>query len=77
MRLGDKMRKIEFTGELSGDWECFCWDVDLETYKRIKQSDPKKYDHSRFNEGMYRIYPTDIFGPDIGPVKVKIEWEEL
>lgn len=71
---------IQFIGKPSGDYESFCWDVDLDTYKKIKtehwlklgknlewinktvlDEDSIESDESCFNDGLYRIYPDDIF----------------
>jgi len=38
-------KTIEFTGINSGDYECFCWDVDIETFKRIKGEEPDIFDY--------------------------------
>lgn len=54
-------KSIEFKGIPSGDYESFCWDVSLETFKQIKGTNPDKFDKSYFNEGKYRIYPDDFF----------------
>jgi hypothetical protein len=68
-----KISEVEFDGIPSGDYESFCWDVDLETFIRIC-IDPYKKQYSDevvsqiieshkyyFNDGLYRLYPNDIF----------------
>lgn len=52
---------IEFKGIPSGDYEGFCWDVDKETFIKIKGEKPNKYDRSYFNKGLYRIYPREFY----------------
>jgi hypothetical protein len=58
------MKKITFEGILSGDHECFCWDVTRETYKQVTGSFPNKYDKSVFNKSgkkkLYGLYPGAI-----------------
>ena len=41
---------ITFVGIVSGDYECFCWDVTREVYKEITGSFPSKWDKSTFNK---------------------------
>lgn len=53
--------EYDFIGYLSGDYESFCWDVNLETFINITGRNPDKYSHSEFNDGMYRIYPNDLY----------------
>ena len=50
-----------FKGIKSGDYESFCFDVDKETFIKIKGEEPNKFDKSYFNEGKYRLYMEDIF----------------
>ena len=40
------MNKFEFDGIPSGDGECFCWDVDKETYIRIRTQNYKDMGYS-------------------------------
>lgn len=47
---------LEFEGIPSGDMECFCFDVDLETYIRMNGYEPHEYAHG-LNEGTFRYYP--------------------
>ena len=68
------MSKVEFNGVPSGDFECFCWEVDLETYMRITGEEPSKFDKSvdcrgdfpdvdeygLKNNGGYKLYPDDV-----------------
>lgn len=70
-----KVSKTEFKGIPSGDYEAFCWDVDLNTFVKITGEQPKTYDESMFNEGMYRIYPSQFFKGN-KPIKMTIICEE-
>ena len=63
------MREFEFEGYPSGDYESFCWDVDKDTYIKIKTQNVigsstnitnMKYDKAIFHEGMFMIYPNDV-----------------
>ena len=83
------IKEIEFNAICSGDGECFCWEVDKETYIKIKGWDNafSPYDCVKldFTEDMkpimksdrFRIYPDDIFGyTDEGnEKKIYIKWE--
>jgi hypothetical protein len=64
------MAKIEFEGVPSGDYESFVWNVDEETYEKIKGKRPNKYDYalfpSQYETPEYMIYPDDIFRYLIG-----------
>ena len=81
-----KTKIIEFEGINSGDYECFCWEVDIETFKRIKGKEPDIFDYSEIDDSDFdnykpigdkvRLYPDDIFSKD-SKVKVKIEIETL
>ena len=81
-----KTKIIEFTGINSGDYECFCWDVDIETFKRIKGKEPDVFDYVEIDRSdidnykpigdKVRLYPNDIFKRN-SKVKVKIEIETL
>lgn len=51
------MKKIEFEGLLSGDYECFCWDVTKEVFKEVTGKNPCKWDKSTFNKKLYKLYP--------------------
>lgn len=64
--------KVTFTGIPSGDMECFCWDVDRETFIRITGQEPDEWDGSRFNEGLYRLYPGDVIGRHPGTQEKKM-----
>jgi hypothetical protein len=57
-------RKFTFEGVPSGDCECFCWDVDRETYIRVTGMKPDKYDRGR-TKGTYKLYPNDIVGFEV------------
>lgn len=71
---------IEFEGIPSGDYESFVWAVDIETYKRIKGESFGEYsdlfNKSPFYEGLYMIYPGDIFKSDTKQ-RIKIEITEI
>jgi len=56
------MNEVTFEGIASGDWECFCWAVDLETYVRVRGCKPNKYDKNGFYKGLYSLYPSDALG---------------
>lgn len=65
---------LKFQGIPSGDFECFCWEVDYETYKRIKKEVPGRFsktvdcrgdypdkdEYGFKNCGLYRLYPDDL-----------------
>ena len=70
--MGKKINEFEFIGLPSGDQECFCWEVDIETFMRIKGEDPdvynyviKKYEDDKLEPipigNMVKLYPDDIF----------------
>jgi hypothetical protein len=65
---------IEFEGIISGDHECFCWDVDEATLRRFYE-DNLKHRTSYFNEGLYRLYPDDLFDISIEDRKIKVKME--
>lgn len=83
--------KIEFEAICTGDGESFCWEVDKETYLRIKgwNDELSPFDCAiiDFDENTkvimksdkFRIYPNDIFG--LGNEKnkkmIKIEWQDI
>lgn len=81
---------MEFEFIKSGDYEAFCFDVDKETYLKLRKnhgyendSNFEDYaDKSFFNKEMYRIYPDDLFrsnftGRKKKKFRVKIEIEEV
>ena len=80
-----KTKIIEFEGINSGDYECFCWEVDIGTFKRIKGKEPDVYDYAEIDDSDFnnikpigdkvRLYPSDIFKGN--KVKLKIEIEDL
>ena len=79
-------KTIEFTAINSGDYECFCWDVDIETFKKIKGEEPDEFDYAEIDDSDFdnikpigdkvRLYPNDIFKKN-RKIKVKIEIETL
>lgn len=75
--LKTKNIDIEFVGINSGDNESFCWDVDKDTFIKIKGKEPETYDKSYFNERLYRVYPSDFYGFDSPKSKVKLSIEIL
>lgn len=63
------MRKhFEFEGEPDGDGECFCWNVDRETFVKIVGREPTKWDtlftYDTDEVSGYRLYPSDLTGTD-------------
>ena len=61
------MDSISFEGEASGDCECFCWDVDEETYRKIvgeqeywSEKDLREEAGWNTNNEPWRIYPNHI-----------------
>jgi len=81
------MKEVEVTGRMSGDCECFCFDVTEEEYRRIVGEKfyqlEKKYREEgkgTFNhefEQPWRIYPTDLLGNSDSTVKVKMTIEKI
>ncbi len=49
--------KVEFDAIPSGDYECFCWAVDHETFIRFEGHEPDRFDKDKFHDGLYRLYP--------------------
>lgn len=73
-----KNTDIEFVAIPSGDHEAFCWDVDRETFIKIKGNEPEEdFDNSYFNKGLFRIYPDDFYGFDKPKCKIKLLIEVL
>jgi len=72
------MQTFEFEAIPSGDHECFTFAVDKETFVRITGKEPDKYDKSHFDEGLYDLYPSEIFERDVngemifGSKKIKV-----
>lgn len=60
-------RTVEFEGSPSGDCECFCWDVDRDTYVRVSgDADPEDFEVVGYDTAgeavckpltVYRLYP--------------------
>jgi len=79
-------KTIEFTAINSGDQECFCWEVNTETFKRIKGKEPDVFDYVKIDRSdidnykpigdKVRLYPDDIFKSG-NKIKIKIELEIL
>lgn len=72
-----KIFNAEFEGVISGDHECFCFDVPLSDFVKIIGRTPERFDKSSFNLGLYKIYPSDIIKLEdrTGPYKFKINIE--
>lgn len=72
------MRRVEFEGYPSGDGECFCWDVDEATFRRLTGNEPCESDAAVFTRGAYMLYPRDVFGRSSCRAKMRfrIEFEE-
>ena len=47
---------IEFEGVPSGDHECFCWDVTLNTFRRLCPDENPEHYKSFFYDNLYRVY---------------------
>lgn len=76
------MNKLEFEAILSGDWECACWDVDIDVFRNIVGFDPDDSDKSRFHDNKYRIYnycvaPECVNSGDICVIKVKYDYNRV
>lgn len=69
------IRQIEFEGIPSGDYECFCFAVDRETFVRVNGTEPNEYDGNHFHEGLYSLYPNALFGRSETKIQVKVEVE--
>jgi hypothetical protein len=69
------MKTYEFIGKPSGDGESFCWEVDVETFKKVTGEEPEGWDyvsceHKWDKDGniefynlseLVKLYPDDIF----------------
>ena len=74
--LKTKNIDIEFIGINSGDGESFCWEVDRETFIKIKGYEPDEvFDKNGY--GAYKIYPDDFYGFDSPKCKIKLSIERL
>ncbi|HEK9103308.1 TPA: hypothetical protein SUB30_004782 [Bacillus pseudomycoides] len=81
------MKEFEFDAINSGDGESFCFEVDEDTYKKIKGDEIDPYDYSKqeWVDGDYipdknsplRIYPNDLFGDTDNKVSIKLTVEEI
>lgn len=63
------MKKYKFKGLPSGDYESFCFDVTKEEFEKITGKKPSKWDSSKFNKGLYRLYPNDLFDGELDDEK--------
>jgi hypothetical protein len=68
---------VKFTAIPSGDFECFTFAVTPEEYTRITGKVPNENDKNQFNEGLYDLYPNNIFGDSNGVLGITIEWMEV
>ena len=67
-----KVSVFEFEGIASGDYECFCWAVDAQTFERMTGCKPDRYAKSRFHKNKYNLYPGEFFNEKDGTVMVSI-----
>lgn len=67
------IKSVTVEGIKSVDYDCFCLDVDKPTYLRIKNQEPDEYDISYFNNGMFRLYPSDLTGIENNRVRMTID----
>lgn len=54
-------KTVEFEAYVSGDYECFCFAVDLKTFKKLMGRKPDQFEKDCFIKGKYQIYPNHIF----------------
>jgi len=72
-----KINTVEFEAILSGDYECFCFDVDKETFESITGNQAFPFCESQFNENKYKLYMEDILKPKSKKLKIKIIYEDV
>lgn len=65
------MKEFKFSGIPSGDYECFVFAVDRETFIRITGKKPTKFDKNKFLKSKYNLYPS-VFFPDEVEINVNI-----
>lgn len=58
------MKEYKFKSFISGDYECFCFAVDEETFTKIKGEKPNKYNADFFHKNKYKLHPEEFFGLD-------------
>jgi len=68
--------KVSFQAISSGDYECFCFAVDLATFVGIMHREPEECEEDKFHKGTFTIYP-DKFFPDGKKYNITIEVEEV
>ncbi len=56
---------VNFTGYISGDYECFCFAVPMKDFKKYAyeydlDKDFIKYKKNHFHKNMYSLYPNNI-----------------
>ncbi len=78
----------QFEGKPSGDGECFCFEVDVETYKAIcgleDYYSTKSYrevwaeeNGTPYPDEPWRIYPGKLFGNKWKKLRITITYEEV
>ena len=77
----------KFIGTLSGDGECFCWEVDKGTFENIvgRKSDTfdyKKVDWKDINNpkpigDILALYPDHIFYHEKGKYEIEIKFRKI
>lgn len=79
--MDKKNVSFEITGVSSGDYECHCFDVDKEEFKRLTGEEPEDFDESFFYNNLFRYYGIEIprhlideFG-DGAVLKIKATYE--
>lgn len=82
-------KEFEFVGINSGDGECFCFEVDKETFIKITGREPENLDYADgewndsdldfvpYEDSLIRLYPYFLFGEFGKKVKVKLVVEEI
>lgn len=55
------MKIIEFWAVPSGDYECFTFAVDRQTFIDINGNPPEEFDRNTFHPKLFNLYPTTVF----------------
>lgn len=71
------MKEYRFKALSSGDYESFCFDVTREDFERITGKQPTKWDKSKFNKGLYRLYPNEFFDEYENEIEIEIRVKEV
>lgn len=60
--MENNKKKVVFnvTGVSSGDYECPCFDVTKEEFKRLNGYEPEDFDESCFYNELYRYYGIEV-----------------